>query len=383
VVAQLSISMVLVVGATLFAGTLAKLYGVDRGVRTDGVLTFRVRSSERYSPARRWASFEPLLERLNALPGVASASAADVIPISGFLMRQGVQVEGYTLRPGESEEADFNAIAPQYFATLGTPLLGGRDFDERDTNGAGKVAIVNQSFARRFFGGQSPLGRRVTSQKVPFEIVGMVKDAKYGSLREDARPTMYIPWMQIEGEQPSNCNFLVRVAAGDPMRLAPTLEKVVREVDAGMRLRTPPQTYSTVVDQSIVTERIMAALGGFFGLLALMVAGLGIFGAMAYQVSRRVSEIGLRIALGASSGGIAALVLREVAVLLLAGCVIGGAAALALTGLTRKMLFGVTPAHPGAFILAAAVLGVVALAAGWLPARRASRVDPMVALRHE
>jgi ABC-type antimicrobial peptide transport system permease subunit len=166
------------------------------------------------------------------------------------------------------------------------------------------------------------------------------------------------------------------------MRLAPTLQKVVREVDAGLRLRTPPQTYSAVVDQSIVTERIMAALGGFFGLLALMVAGLGIFGAMAYQVSRRVSEIGLRIALGASSGGITALVLREVAVLLLAGCLIGGAAALALTGLTRKMLFGVTPADPGVFVLAAVVLGWLLAGGGrpasehraWIPWWRWSRV---------
>jgi ABC-type antimicrobial peptide transport system permease subunit len=194
---------------------------------------------------------------------------------------------------------------------------------------------------------------------------------------------MYIPWMQIEGEPPSNCNFLARVTAGDAMQLAPTLEKVVREVDAALRVRRPPQAYSAVVDQSIVTERIMAALGGFFGLLALVLAGLGVFGATAYQVSRRVNEIGLRMALGASGGGIAALVLREVAVLLLGGCVIGGAAALALSGLTRKMLFGVTPADPAVFVLAAVVLGLAALAAGWLPARRASRVDPMVALRHE
>ena len=167
------------------------------------------------------------------------------------------------------------------------------------------------------------------------------------------------------------------------MRLAPMLERLLHEVDPGLRLRSAPQTYSTVIDRSIVTERIMAALGGFFGMLALIVACLGIFGAMAFQVSRRINEIGLRMALGASRSGIVALVLREVAILLLAGCLLGAASSLALTGLTRKMVFGVTPTDPGVFAIAATLLGAAAFAAGWLPARRASRVDPMVALRHE
>ena len=382
VIAQLSISMVLVVGAALFAGTLAKLYRVDRGLRTDGVLTFRLRTSEQYAPLRRWASLGTLLDRLNALPGVASASAADVLPISGSLWDRRVQVEGYRFRSDESEVAAFNAIAPKYFATIGTPVLSGRELDERDTNVASKVAIVNESFARYFFGAGSPLGRRVTSVNVTYEIVGVVRDAKYQDLRQDVMRTMYISLMQLGGEQPSYCNFLVLVTAGDPMRLAPMLEKLVRETDAGLRLRST-QTYSAILDRTMRTERIMATLGGFFGLLALMVACLGIFGVMAFQVSRRVNEIGLRMALGASRGGILALVLREVAVMLAVGCLIGSGAALTLTGLTRKMLFGVTPAEPGVFVLAAVVLGVAAFAAGWLPARRASQVDPMVALRHE
>jgi ABC-type antimicrobial peptide transport system permease subunit len=166
------------------------------------------------------------------------------------------------------------------------------------------------------------------------------------------------------------------------MRLAPALEKLIRDTDSGLRLRAV-QTYSERVDRSIVTERILATLGGFFGLLALIVACLGIFGVIAFQVSRRTNEIGLRMALGASRAGIVALVLLEVAAMLLAGALVGGAAALTLTGLTRKMLFGITPTEPGIFALAAAVLAVAALTAGWLPARRASRVDPMVALRHE
>ncbi|HUJ22906.1 MAG TPA: ABC transporter permease [Bryobacteraceae bacterium] len=383
VIAQLSISMVLVVGAALFADTLAKLYRVDRGVRTDGVLVFRLRTSERYAPERRWAAIGPLLARLNALPGVASASAVDVMPISGSLWIRDVQVEGYTFRSDEDEGAAFNAIAPKYFATVGTPLMSGREFDERDTDTSNKVAIVNESFSRYFFGARPPLGRRVTARNVTYEIVGVVKDAKYQNLREDeALKTMYIPWTQREGEPPNAFNFLARVKAGDPMRLAPTLEKLTREVDPGLWLRTV-QPYSAIIDRSLATERIMAALGSFFGLLALLVACLGIFGAMAFQVSRRTNEIGLRMALGASRGGIVALVLGEVAVMLAAGCLLGGAAALALTGLTRAMLFGVTPTEPAVFVVAAVILGTAALAAGWLPARRASRVDPMAALRHE
>ena len=382
VIAQLSISMVLLVGATLFVGTLMKLYSVDRGLRTDGILTFDVRSTGRYPQARSWAVEAALLDRLRGMPGVASASAAQVLPIGGAIWTRSVQVEGYTFRSDESEDVAFNVIAPKYFATFDTPLVSGRDFDERDTNTATKVAIVNESFARYFFGVQSPLGRRVTSLNVAYEIVGVVKDAKYQDLRQDVLKTMYIPWLQREGDQPTSYSFLARVVAGNPMRLAPALERLVRGADPGLRLRDT-ETYAAVIDRTTVRERIMATLGGFFGLLALLVACLGIFGVMAFQVSRRINEIGLRMALGASRSGIVALVLREVALMLVVGSPIGAAAALTLTGLAGKMLFGIAPAEPAVFGLSAAVLAVAALVAGWLPARRASRVDPMVALRHE
>ena len=382
VIAQLSISMVLLVGAALFVGTLVKLYSVDRGFRTDGILMFVVRTGDKYSQARSWAVERDLLDRLRALPGVASASAVSVLPISGSLWARNVKVEGYSFRADESEQSAFNAIAPKYFATIGTPLLAGREFDERDTNVANRVAIVNESFAHYFFGAQSPLGRRVTSVNTTYEIVGVVKDAKYTNLRQAAIKTMYIPWMQREGEDPSAFHYLAQAAGGDPMRLAPALEKLVREADPGLRLRAA-HTYSEVIDSTIVIERIMAALGAFFGLLALIIAGLGIFGVLAFQVSRRTNEIGIRMALGASRGGIVALVLRDVAMMLLVGSVIGGGVAFALGGLARKMLFGVTPADPGVFAVAAIILGGAAFAAGWLPARRASLVDPMVALRYD
>jgi len=382
VIAQLGISMVLLVGATLFVGTLVKLYSVDPGVRTDGVLTFSVRYNQPYPQARVQAAHAAVLDRLKALPGVASASAAQDIPLGGGLWTRTVQVEGYTFRSDESEAVAFNSIAPQYFATLGTPLLSGREFDDRDTSTARKVAIVNERFARYFFAGRSPLGRRVTSVRVAYEIVGVVKDVRHQDLRHDVLPAMYTPWMQRDGDQATSYNFLARVAADDPMRLAPTLDGLLREADPGLRLRSA-QTYSALVDSGLVTERILATLGGFFGLLAVIVACLGMFGVMAFQVSRRVNEIGLRMALGASPSGIVVLVLREVAVMLVLGSLIGAAAARTLTGLAAKMLFGVSPAQPSVYALSAAVLAVAALAAGWLPARRASRVDPLLALRHE
>jgi predicted permease len=382
VVAQIAISMVLLTGATLFVGTVIELYRVDRGLKSDGVLMFTVRSRDRYQQARSWAVQSGMVDRLNALPEVAVASATYVVPIGGGLWSRHVQVEGYQYGPNESEDVGFNAVAPSYFKAIGTPLLEGREFNERDTMTAAKVAIVNERFARYYFGGKSPLGRHVTSVGVTYEIVGVARDAKYRSLRDEVIRTIYTSWMQRDDTQPGSFSYIAQVKAGDPMRLAPLLEKLVREADPVLRLRKV-ETYNRLIDESIVTERIMATLGGFFGALALMVACLGIFGVLAFQVSRRVNEIGVRMALGASRSGIVTLVLRDVLVMLAVGCAVGTLGSLALTGLTRKMLFGVTPTEPGVFATAAMVLGAAAFIAGWLPARRASRIDPMVALRHE
>lgn len=382
VVAQLAISMVLIVGATLFVGTLVKLYAVDRGFDSDGVLVVSVRTSRPYPAPRAKVVQGALLDRLRTVPGVRSASAAQALPVGGSLWDRTVQVEGYRFRPDESEQVGFNVIAPEYFATLGTSLLSGREFSDRDTDTAPKVAIVNESFARYFFGEGSALGRRVTSVKVTYEIVGVVRDAKYQNLRDDIIKTMYIPWLQREGEQPSRYSYLVRVVAGDPMRLVPSLDRVIREADSALRVRTA-RTYATVVDQSIVTERIMATLGGFFGALALLVAALGMFGVLAFQVARRTNELGVRMALGASRRTMMGLVLREVLVMVVAGVSIGAGGAFVLTGVVRKILFELTPTDPSVFAIAASVLAVAAVLAGWLPAVRASRVDPLVALRHE
>ena len=382
VIAQLSISMVLVTGAALFAATLVKLYSVNRGLHTDGILTFTLRTDGKCPTQRCSAAARSLVDRLNQVPGVVFASAVDVLPISGSLWVRDIEVEGYAFRPGEDETAAFNAIAPKYFSTVETPLLAGRDFGKQNTSESGKVAIVNESFARYFFGTASPLGRRVTNRGVSYEIIGLVADAKYSNLKQPALKTIYIPWTQRTGEEPTDFNFLARVNKGNPMRLSGTIELLVRQSDPALRVNTAA-AWSTVVDQTIVTERMMAGLGGFFGLLGLIIGCIGIFGVTAFRVSRRVTEIGVRMALGATRLGILKMVLRESMAMLVAGCAIGAFAALGMARLARGLLFEISPADPRVFGMAAMVLLFSGLLAGWLPARRASRVDPMVALRHE
>ena len=381
VAAQLTISMVLLVGAALFIGTLVKLQTVERGFDSEGVLVVSVRSAAAYPPDRSHAVASALVDRLRAMPGVRSASAAQVLPVGGGLWDRNIQVEGYRFGADEPDTAGFNAVAPGYFAAIGTPFVSGRDFDAHDTGTSARVAIVNDSFARAFFPDGAALGRHVASAGVTYEIVGVVRNAKYQHLRDPILRTMYIPLTQRDGNQPSNLAYLVR-AAGDPQRLIPDLDRVVRDADPALRLRRA-RPYTAVIRESIGVERTMATLGGAFGALAMLVAALGMFGLLAFQVARRTNEIGLRMALGADRRSVLGLVLRDVAIMLVCGLALGSAAAAMMTGLARGLLFGLTPTEPSVFAIAAAALALTALLAAWLPARRAANIDPLVALRHE
>ncbi len=382
VATQLAISMILVVGATLFGASLLRLYRVERGFDGGSVYLAAVRHDRNYTAERVQAVQAAIVERLRALPGVQSASAAQVLPLGGGLWNRDVQVEGYTFRSDESESVGFNAIAPAYFATIGTPLVAGREFDARDDANAPPTAVVNEAFARYFFGDSSPLGRQISSLDTTYTVVGVVRDAKYRSLRDGIIKTMYVPWTLRNDDQPSRYSYLVRLASSDPASLTATLDRALRDADPDLRLRSVI-SYATLVDRSLVAERLLATLGGAFGALALFIAALGVFGVLAFQVARRTREFGVRMALGASRRTLTRLVLRDVAVMVAAGVTTGAAVSLSVTGLARRILFGVTPDDPLVFATAASVLLGAALLAAWLPARRAARVDPLMALRHE
>jgi predicted permease len=379
--AQMAMSMVLVIAATLFVGTLVNLYGTDRGFQSDGVLVVQLRTIRTFEADRSQQNQNLLVSRMRAMPGALSASAAGALPIGGGDWTRTVTVEGSSAGPDASGSVAFNTIAPAYFATMGTPLLAGREFNERDTATSTKVAIVNESLARYFFGNASALGRHVTSAKISYEIVGVVGDAKYVSLRESPRKAMYIPWTLSDGETVTSYTYLVR-ALDDPSVLTPAIERLVRETDPALRVRAAT-TYAAVIDRSVVPELILATLAGLLGVLALVIAGIGMFGMLAFQVARRTNELGVRLALGAARLAIIRLVLRDVALTLAPGMVVGVGVAYLAAGLTRSIVFGFAPTDPLVFVTAASVLGAAALLAALLPARRASRIDPVFALRQE
>ena len=381
VAAQLAISMVLVVGAALFIGTLVNLYSVDRGFDSDGLLIVQVRGTQSISADRGRSIQSALLQRLNALPGVRSASAGAILPVGGGLWDQSVRVEGHASQSGEPERVAFNIVAPRYFDTLGTRLLAGRDFSDRDTVSSAPVAIVNDRFARTLFEGRSAIGRHVTANGVRLEVVGVVADAKYQSLRESTLTTLYIPWTQ-RYDNPPTYGYLLRVDRGDPLRVRSAVSRAFRELDPVERIARM-STFAAWIDETIPTERLMATVGGLFASLALLLAGVGMFGVLAFQVAKRTNELGVRTVLGASRWSMMRLVLRDVTVMVAPGVIVGGGIALMLGRLARGLLFGLTPTEPGVFVIATLTLVSAALVAACVPAHRASRVDPLVALRHE
>lgn len=382
VVIQVALSMVLVVTAILFAGSLRKILTVDAGFQRNGLLLMGFDFTSLNLPADQRMSFaESLLDRLHALPGIDAAAEASAVPLAGSYWNNQVIVDGKT----SDEDVDMSHISPGYFKTMGTPLLAGRDFDEQDRMGAPNVAIVNQEFARKILHTENPIGRTFKidvyqgEPQLEYQIVGLVRDSKYVDLREKYPMLAYYPQLQDPKPEPAT-ELIVRSTMGlEP--LLDSLRNTVRDVNPAITIDFHP--YNGMVKESLLRERLLAMLSGFFGVLAAVLATIGLYGVIAYLVVRRTNEIGIRMALGATPARILAMVVREAATLLAGGLIVGIVLALIAGREAAALLYELKPYDPPTILVAALGLSAVALAASLLPARRAARLEPTTALREE
>jgi putative ABC transport system permease protein len=385
VVAEIAVSLVLLAGAGLTMGTVWRLFNVTPGFDPAHVLTMEVvvPRTKYPEPAQRIAFFEQVLERLRAVPGVRSAGATTALPLGGANMTFGMYQEG-PLTADRLLMIQYRAVTPDYLRTLAVPLVAGRALAEADdTAGARPVAVVNETAARRYWPGVSPIGAQVAITRganfpVWREVVGVVGDVRHLGLDRDPAPEIYVPYAH---DPVPFLRFALRTN-GDPMAVAAAARAAVWTVDPHQPV-AKVRPMEDVLSASIAHPRFLATLIGSFAAIALVLAGIGLYAVMGYSVARRVHEIGVRMALGASRHSVLALVLRQGLALTGIGLAIGTALAVWLTRYLASELFGVTPTDPGTFALVSALLLLVALAATWIPAHRATRIDPMVALRQE
>jgi predicted permease len=385
VVLQTAISVLLLISAGLLGKTLLNLSKIDLGIRTDHLMTFSLDPKlSGYSNERTAQLYIDLRERLAVLPGVTSATRARVGAITGAASSGNITVEGFTPKGGDADESSFNEIGPDYFRTLGIPLVAGRELMDSDRLGAPKVAIVNEAFVRHFIGNRNPIGVGVfrgADDNVKFDtfIVGVVKDAKYSDMKEAPPPVYYSASAQSPRQR--SMNFYVRTAL-EPAQLGTAIRGAVAALDPNLPI-VNMRTMQAQIDANVANERLLSLLTGSFAGLATLLAAIGLYGVLAFNVARRTREIGIRMALGASAPQVRSLVVHDVLLIIGIGLAMGLAAAAAAGRLIQSVLFETKPADPWVFVSAAAVLGIIALAAAYVPVRRATGVDPMIALRCE
>jgi predicted permease len=383
---QVAASLVLMVGAGLLVRSLQNLKTFYPGFRTDNVLLFDVNARLLgYTVAQTNALYRRLIDQIDSLPGIRGTSFSIDPPLSGGLCCIGATIEGYQPPSGsELTQVGMNFLGPHYFNALETPVLLGRDFTGEDDASAPKVAIINKRMAHDTFGDTSPIGRRLSiptwaGDKSWYSIVGVVADAKSQDLREAVKPMIYVPTEQTL--VPAGVTFEVQTARPASAE-APSVLHAVAQVDARLSI-SGMKTLNDQMDDSLVQERLVASLAALFGILAVLLASVGLYGVMAYTVSRRTNEIGIRMALGSGRIQIAAMILREALLMVLAGLVLGLPAAMATARLLHSQLFGLGPYDPTTMLFAAGVMTGVAVLACYPPATRAMRIDPMAALRYE
>ncbi len=378
VVAQVAMSLVLLVGAGLFLRTLGHLRDVDIGFNPHNLLMFNINPAlNRYDAERTRQVFRELETEIGAIPGVRTMAFTRVALLSGSTSTSSVHI------PGRAAPVDVHvmSVSPRFFATMEIPFTAGRDFSDRDVSGAPPVAIINETAARTLFPDDNPLGRRLgfeLEKAGDIEVVGVIRDTKYSSLRDAPPPTVYQAFLQ---GTPRSMNVVIRTA-GDPTGMVDTVRAVVRRVEPALPLQSL-STQTEHLERRVAQERLFARAYTLFGALALTLAAVGLFGLMSYSVSRRTNEIGIRMALGADRRRVAGMVLGESLLLVGLGTSVGLVVALASTRFVSAILFGLAPTDLVTFLAAVGLLGTVVTLAAFLPARRASRVDPMHALRQQ
>ena len=383
--AQIALSMTLLVAAGLFTRSLLNVSRVDLGIRTDNVITFAISPQlNGYTPQRTAALFEQLEDQLAALPGVTGVTSSTVGIVAGSNWGTGVSVQGFAAGPDTDTHSNFTRIGPGYFRTLGVPLLAGREFTRADASGAPKVVIVNEEFARKFNLGRDVVGKRMmddsrANAQLEMEIVGLVQNAKYSEVKQAFPPLFYLPYRQ--DERLGFIHFYVRTT-GNPDALMPTVNSVVAKLDANLPLENL-KTLQQQVHENVAADRMIGTLSSAFAIVATLLAAVGLYGVLAYTVAQRTREIGLRMALGADGRRVRGMVLKQVLWMTVVGGVVGLVAAVGLGQLAQSLLFELQGHDPMVLSVSAAVLALVALGAGFVPARRASRIDPMLALRYE
>jgi putative ABC transport system permease protein len=385
VVVQVALSLVLIVGAGLLVGSWRQLSTTDPGFKPAGVLLVDIDIQNTQTPQdQRVAFHEEILNAVRALPGVRSASGSQITPVGNSTWNDIFRTDTFTPKSDDDGMAWVNPVSDGYFQTLEIPIRAGRDFDLRDREHSARVAIVNEAMATKFFGTPDAVGRRFQTQEgsswsQPVEVIGVVGTTKYHSMRDSAQPIVYYPRKQVSAAA-QRMSLEVR-GSGAATSLVPSITKAIARINP--RITLDFTTLERQVTESLTLSRSIAMLSGFFAGLAVLLATIGLYGIMAYNIARRRNEIGVRIALGAEQSRVVRMVLREVATMVTAGVVLGVALSLGATRLVVSLLYGMTPTNPATLGASAAVLVAVGLAAAALPAWRAAKLDPVAALREE